>query len=113
MRRTSRQRPDRLAEKLLHIRTALGLSQNGMIRRLGFEDELTQGHISAYERQKENRVPPPGILLAYARVISTTGGGEFLEIILDDEMELPDVLPADPSKISRCSMPRSRLSNSG
>ncbi len=100
MRRTSRQRPERLAEKLLHIRTALGLSQNGMIRRLGFEEELTQGHISAYERQKENRVPPPGILLAYARVISTTGGGEFLEALLDDEMELPELLPADPAEFS-------------
>jgi transcriptional regulator with XRE-family HTH domain len=108
MRRTSRQRPDRLAGKLLHIRTALGLSQNGMIRRLGFEDELTQGHISAYERQKENRVPPPGILLAYARAISTTGGGEFLEALLDDEMELPDLLPADPIKFSPRKKPRPR-----
>lgn len=99
MKRTSRQRPAKLADKLRHIRTSLGLSQNGMIRRLGFEDELTQGHISAYERYRENRVPPPGVLLAYARAISTTGGGEFLEALIDDELELPRVLPADPVNI--------------
>jgi transcriptional regulator with XRE-family HTH domain len=99
MRRTSKQRPARLADKLRHIRTALGLSQNGLIRRLGFEAELTQGHISAYERQKENRVPPPGVLLAYARAISTTGRGEFLEALIDDEMEIPEVLPANPNDI--------------
>lgn len=95
------QTPARLAEKLLQIRMRLGLSQNQMIRRLGFEGELIQSHISAYEQENEElrRVPPPGVLLAYARVISTTGGGEFLEAILDDEMELPAVLPANPSRI--------------
>ncbi|HEX8145287.1 MAG TPA: helix-turn-helix transcriptional regulator [Pyrinomonadaceae bacterium] len=105
MRRTSRQRPARLAEKLLYIRATLGLSQNEMIRRLGFENELTQGHISAYERQKENRIPPPGILLAYARAISTTGGGEFLEALIDDEMELPNLFPASPSKVIKTKHP--------
>lgn len=101
-RRSAAQTPARLAEKLLQIRTRLGLSQNQMIRRLGFDGELIQSHISAYEQENEElrRVPPPGVLLAYARAISTTGGGEFLEAILDDEMELPDRLPAEPAKIS-------------
>ena len=100
--RRAGQTPARLAEKLLLIRTRLGLSQNQMIRRLGFEGELIQSHISAYEQENEKlrRVPPPGILLAYARVISTTGGGEFLEAILDDEMELPNALPANPSEVN-------------
>ena len=100
--RRAGQTPARLAEKLLQIRTKLGLSQNQMIRRLGFEGELIQSHISAYEQENETlrRVPPPGVLLAYARAISTTGGGEFLEAILDDETELPEVLPADPDKVS-------------
>jgi transcriptional regulator with XRE-family HTH domain len=91
----------RLAAKLLQIRTSLGLSQNQMIRRMGLEGELIQSHISAYEQQNEKlrRVPPPNVLLAYARAISTTGGGEFLEAMLDDEMELPDVLPADPRQV--------------
>lgn len=92
----------RLAAKLLQIRTSLGLSQNQMIRRLDLEGELIQSHISAYEQQNEKlrRVPPPNVLLAYARAISTTGGGEFLEAMLDDGMELPDVLPADPRQVS-------------
>jgi transcriptional regulator with XRE-family HTH domain len=91
----------RLAAKLLQIRMGLSLSQNQMIRRLGFEGELIQSHISAYEQENEKlrRVPPPSVLLAYARVISTTGGGEFLEALIDDDMDLPAVLPADPSKM--------------
>lgn len=111
--RRSGQTPARLAEKLLQIRTRLSLSQNQMIRRLGFEGELIQSHISAYEQEKveSRRVPPPGVLLAYARAISTTGGGEFLEAILDDEMDRPDVLPADPTKINpRKPVARSRRS---
>ena len=50
MGRATRSRPERLAEKLLHIRTALALSQNGIIRRMGLTDEITQDYISAYER---------------------------------------------------------------
>lgn len=38
----ARRNPDRLAEKLLAIRTALELSQRGLIRRMGLEGELTQ-----------------------------------------------------------------------
>jgi transcriptional regulator with XRE-family HTH domain len=108
-RRKASQTPARLAEKLLQIRRGLGLSQNQMIRRLGLEDELIQSHISAYEQENEKlrRVPPPSVLLAYARAISTTGSGEFLEAILDDVMELPDVLPSDPGKV-RALKPRSR-----
>lgn len=35
MGRGTRHKPRRLPEKLLQIRTALGLSQNGIVRRLG------------------------------------------------------------------------------
>ena len=83
-----RQRPLRLAEKLRHIRTALGLSQNEMIRRLGFEGELIQAHISAYERRHENRVPPLGVVLQYARC-----AGVEMETLVDDSLDLPKVLP--------------------
>lgn len=101
-RRRSVHTTSRLAAKLLQIRTSLRLSQNQLIRHLGLEGELIQSHISAYEQQNEKlrRVPPPNVLLAYARAISITGGGEFLEAMLDDEMELPDVLPADPRQFS-------------
>lgn len=103
--------PARLASKLLQIRLKLGLSQGQLIRRLGFDGELIQSHISAYEQENERlrRVPPPSVLLAYARAISTTGGGEFLEAILDDGMDLPAALPADPAKFN----PRKSRTRSG
>ena len=83
-----RQKPVRLAEKLLHIRTALRLSQNELIRRMGFEGELIQAHISAYERKRENRVPPLGVVLQYARC-----AGVNMEAIVDDHLDLPEHLP--------------------
>jgi transcriptional regulator with XRE-family HTH domain len=86
-----RQKPARLAEKLLRIRTALGLSQNEMIRRLGFEGELIQAHISAYERCHENRVPPLGVVLQYARC-----AGVSMDVLVDDNLDLPEKLPAGP-----------------
>ena len=49
MGKSVRERPARLAEKLRHIRKALGLSQNGMIRRMGLTDEIIQADISTYE----------------------------------------------------------------
>ena len=103
-RRRASQTSARLAAKLLQIRTSLGLSQNQMIRRLGLEGELIQSHISAYEQENPElrRVPPPKVLLAYARAMSTTGGGEFLEALIDDEMDIPDVLPADPRMANKC-----------
>jgi transcriptional regulator with XRE-family HTH domain len=83
-----RQKPSRLAIKLEKIRKYLGLSQNQMIQRLGFDDELIQSHISAYEQEGEHgREPPLGVLLQYARVVGTT-----VETLIDDELdlELPD-----------------------
>jgi transcriptional regulator with XRE-family HTH domain len=85
-----RQKPRRLAEKLLHIRRALNLSQNEMIRRLGFSGELIQAHISAYERQHQNRVPPLGVVLQYARCAGVT-----METIVDDSLNLPGKLPVN------------------
>lgn len=98
MGKAARQRPARLAEKLVTIRSALGLSQNGMVRRLGLEGELLREDISRFERGVGGE-PPLNILLRYARVISTTGRGEFLEVLIDDSMDLPSHLPADPNEI--------------
>jgi transcriptional regulator with XRE-family HTH domain len=95
MGKAARPRPARLAEKLVAIRTALGLSQNEMVRRLGVENELLREDISHFERGVGGE-PPLGIILRYARVISTTGHGEFLEAIIDDELDLPHKMPADP-----------------
>jgi transcriptional regulator with XRE-family HTH domain len=80
-----RQKPARLAEKLLQIRSGLSLSQNEMIKRLGAD--LTQNRISDYERGKGE--PPLPLLLSYARA-----AGVCLERLVDDGLDLPEVLPA-------------------
>jgi transcriptional regulator with XRE-family HTH domain len=82
---------------LAHIRASLGLSQNEMVRRLGLEGRLLREDVSRFERGVGGE-PPLDLLLRYARVISTTGWGEFLEALIDDEMDLPEKLPADPEK---------------
>jgi transcriptional regulator with XRE-family HTH domain len=85
----ARRKPKRLAEKLLTIRTALGLSQNGLIRRLGFTDDLTQAEISMFERGI--RVPSLPVLLEYARA-----AGAYMEVLVDDGLNLPENLPTSP-----------------
>jgi transcriptional regulator with XRE-family HTH domain len=93
--RRQRRRPARLPEKLLEIRERLGLSQGGMSSLLGGEE--TREYISKYERGLLE--PPLEVLLTYARVISKTGRGEFLEVLIDDSLNLPCHIPADPSNI--------------
>ena len=46
MGRATREKPAWLAEKLLQIRLALGLSQTEMLKRLGFEDVIDYKRIS-------------------------------------------------------------------
>ncbi len=82
MGRAALQKPARLAEKLSDIRQRLELSQNGLIRFLGFDDELTQAEISAFERGV--RIPSLIILLRYARSVSIN-----VETLIDDDLELP------------------------
>ena len=81
-----RMRPRRLAEKLLYIRNALGLSQGELYRRLGVEDLIPHKRISRYERDELE--PPLPILLQYARA-----AGVHMEDIVDDELDLPARLP--------------------
>jgi transcriptional regulator with XRE-family HTH domain len=95
MGKAARQRPKRLAEKLLAIRMALGLSQNEMVNRLGLSGKLLREEISRFERGVGGE-PPLDVLLRYAKTISITGRGEFLEALIDDEMDLPTKLPAKP-----------------
>lgn len=87
MGQSSRHRPARLTEKLLHVRVALGLSQNELISRLSLSDEVTQARISAYERGV--REPPLVVLLKYARAANVS-----VEALIDDELDLPDKLPS-------------------
>ena len=79
---SSRPRPVRLAEKLLQIRERLGLSQNGMIERLGLTGKLSREKISAYER--DEREPSLLVLLRYARA-----AGVWVDVLIDDELNLP------------------------
>lgn len=82
-----RQKPERLAEKLKQIRLSLGLSQDGMLERLGLTEEFFRSRISAYELG--NREPPLPVLLKYARLV-----GVSTDVLIDDELDLPDKLPA-------------------
>jgi transcriptional regulator with XRE-family HTH domain len=86
MGKRARLRPERLAEKLVHIRNALGLSQSEMYRRLGLEDLIDYKRISEYELG--NNEPPLPVVLRYARV-----AGVHMEALVDDELDLPDELP--------------------
>jgi transcriptional regulator with XRE-family HTH domain len=90
MGRGTRQKPARLAEKLLKIRKSLNLSQNGIIRHLDFGEEITQDYISAYERGV--REPPLPILLKYARSV-----GISTDVLIDDKLDLPKKLPIKPN----------------
>lgn len=92
--RSKRRKPTGLARKLLAIREQLGFSQGGLIRHLGLEGQIERDYISKFERGILE--PTLDVLLAYARAISTTGRGEFLEAIIDDKLELPHRVPADP-----------------
>lgn len=87
MAKASRRKPERLAEKLLEIRLKLGLSQNGMIRRLGLTDELQQDYISKFERGV--LVPPLHVLLAYAEAANV-----WVEVLIKDSLNLPDNMPS-------------------
>ena len=87
MGRASQTRPARLPEKLLQIRTALNLSQNGLLRHMGLQDDLTQADVSAFERGI--RVPSLPVLLSYAKA-----AGVYIDWLVDDELSLPSKLPS-------------------
>lgn len=81
MGKASIKKPARLAEKLLLIRNSSNLSQNELIRNLGFEDEITQSQVSAFERG--TRIPPLSVLLAYARLANVS-----TDFLIDDDLDL-------------------------
>ena len=82
MGRKRRIKPKRLAEKLLAIRMAQGLSQPELLRRLGFENMIDSRRISEFELGDAE--PPLPVLLKYARIV-----GVHVEDIIDDELDLP------------------------
>ena len=90
MARYARLKPRRLTEKLLEIRIGLGLSQNQMLGKLGLADEHFRSSISSYELGGSQ--PPLPILLRYAQL-----AGVCLDVIVDDELNLPNRLPGKPT----------------
>jgi transcriptional regulator with XRE-family HTH domain len=84
----ARRKPRRLAEKLLEIRKAFGDSQNGLVKRLGLSDELTQSDISAFERG--TREPPLYVLLKYSELARV-----WVNALIDDSVNLPEKLPSN------------------
>ena len=83
----ARRKPKRLKEKLVRIRKDLGDSQNGLLRRLGLNDELTQSDLSAFERG--TREPPLHVLLRYSELARV-----WVNVLIDDAVDLPEKLPS-------------------
>lgn len=90
MARVPRLKPARLPEKLLQIRLALELSQDGMLQRLGLGEKLSRTTVSAYEIGTGE--PPLPVLLEYARAAEV-----WVDVLIDDELDLPEKLPS-PTK---------------
>jgi transcriptional regulator with XRE-family HTH domain len=80
MGRAKRPIPVKLPSKLKQIRESLGLSQGGMVKKLGIDYDRSA--ISSYERGEKD--PPLGTLLLYARTVNIS-----IDILADDEVELP------------------------
>jgi transcriptional regulator with XRE-family HTH domain len=91
MGRRPREKPKRLAEKLLAIRQTLGLSQTEMLKRLGADERMDYYRISEFESGKGE--PSLIVLLEYARE-----AGVCVEVLIDDKLDLPDNLPAKPKR---------------
>jgi transcriptional regulator with XRE-family HTH domain len=85
MGRAARPKPSRLGEKLLQVRTALGLSQTQMCRALNLAVDYSA--ISQYELEK--REPPLPTLLRYAELANV-----YVDALIDDRLDLPKKLPA-------------------
>lgn len=85
MGRAPRPKPSRLREKLLAIRTALGMSQTQIWRALEVTADYTA--ISQYESGK--REPPLPVLLRYAELANV-----YVDALIDDRLDLPEKLPA-------------------
>lgn len=83
----ARAKPSRLADKLLRIRTALGLSQNELINRLGLSDQIVRENVSRFELG--TREPSLLVILEYARVANV-----WVDVLIDDALDLPNQLPS-------------------
>lgn len=81
MGRISREKPNRLGEKLLQIRNKLGLSQNQMLEKLELSEKVFRSAISGYELG--TREPSLLVLLRYARLAKVS-----TDVLIDDDLNL-------------------------
>lgn len=73
----------------------LGLSQDGILIRLGFQhSSIKRNSISGYELGE--REPPLLVLYAYAKTANV-----YLEVLIDDEIDLPDMIPAPEKSLGK------------
>ncbi len=79
----------RLGQKLRSVRLSLGFSQNGILRQLDLDGELTQAEWSAYERGV--RIPSLPVLLMTAEL-----AGVWMDVLVNDDLDLPEAIPANP-----------------
>ena len=83
-----RVKPKRMGEKVREIRLRLGLTQQKMFELLEQHGaKIHVGYIGSYEINE--RIPTLLVTLAYARA-----AGIQMEILVDDELDLPKKLPA-------------------
>ena len=95
MGRARRHQPEGLADKLKEIRIRLDLSQTQMAEKLSNADPAPRrGHIAEFE--SGSRQPSLSVLLHYSRL-----AGIHMEVLVDDDLELPDRLPATRSQKHR------------
>lgn len=78
--------PEKLSAKLRRIREALQLSQYQLPKELGVPD-LARSNIAGWELG--TKVPPMYIILRYARLANVCA-----EVLMDDEIDLPEKIPA-------------------
>ena len=82
----ARRRPERLAEKLCHIRHRLELTQEELkerLEQLGFVSNLDRADVSDFERGR--RDPDLLTLLSYGRLANV-----YLDVLVDDVMDIAE-----------------------
>jgi transcriptional regulator with XRE-family HTH domain len=99
MGRRERKKPKRLAEKLKQVREGLALSQTAMVRRLGFEGDITKSEISDFEHGRYE--PNLLVLLAYSEAANVS-----LEILVRDSLDLPKELPVPKKSKGSSQLPK-------
>jgi transcriptional regulator with XRE-family HTH domain len=91
MGRAARKKSQRLGRKLLGVRESYGLTQDEMLEKLGLAGRRFRSAISGYELG--TREPSFDILLKYAEL-----AGVWVDVLIDDHLDLPKKLPADHRK---------------